>query len=189
MPPTDRDRNLQHVATDSANLYIDINKQGTGTLTGDVDDKIKQAKAERLLDFKEAMSRKINPAAESTLLTAGQIAASLVEAKILITQVSIYVEESLFKASAIPYITVYRQDILNGKYTVVRQTDYKNVFINSYDIETDENGNISAMTFTFRFSIRQNTLFDFDQSSRPIGQQVSLIDFTKGSLQPGGGGG
>jgi hypothetical protein len=178
--------------TNSSNLYIDVNKQGAGTLTGEnVDQKLVSAKVERLLAFREEMSREINPAAESTLHSAGQINASWVEAEILTTQVSVYVEEAFYKGTSIPDITVFRSDIISGKHTVTRKIDYKDCYITKVftSVETDEGENLSSLRFWFRFSQRQNTRYDFDQAARPIGQQVSYIDFTKGSLQPSGGGG
>src|SRR3984957_15400316 len=93
--------------TTTSNLYINIAKQGTGTLSGDnVDAKL--VKADRLLGFEEQMIRDVNSAAENTLFSAGEIDASWVYIEILRTQASIFVQNSFYQANNITPITIYR---------------------------------------------------------------------------------
>jgi len=178
--------------TNSANLYIDINKQGAGTLSGkNVDQKLIDGKVERLLTFEEGMHTEILPASESTLQTAGQIHASWVKCQILRTQPSVYVQSCFFQRTSIPTITVYRADIINKKLTVTEQIDFKDCYITRIynSVETLKGENMYALLFWLRFNQRQDTLIDFDQNGQPSGQQVSYIDFTTFGVEPQGGGG
>lgn len=170
--------------TNTSNLYINIAGQGTGTLTGaNVDAKL--VKADRLLAFSEKMTREVNAAAENTLFSAGEIDASWVYIEILRTQASIYVQNAFYAANNIGPISVYRADIINGKLTVTEQIDYTNCIITS--IATNavaiEGKKLDTLTIGFRFTQRQDTLIFFDQEGKPLGQNVSLINFPQGTLQ------
>lgn len=179
--------------TNSSNLYINIAAQGTGTLEGaNVDSKL--VKADRLLALNEMMRREVNTSAENTLFSAGEIDASWVYIEILRTQASIYVQNAFLNANNIGPISVYRADIINGKLTVTEEIDYTNCLITK--IETTaialEGQRLDALKVWFRFTGRTDTLYFFDQTGQPIGQNVSNVDFTKGTLQAsasGGGGG
>lgn len=55
---------VANTGTNTSNLYINIAKQGTGTLTGEgVDSKL--LKADRLLAFEEHMEREVNSSSEN----------------------------------------------------------------------------------------------------------------------------
>ena len=72
----------ENQGTNTSNLFINIAKQGTGTLKGEnVDSKL--VKADRLLAFEEQMVREVNAASENTLFSAGEIDASWVYVEIL----------------------------------------------------------------------------------------------------------
>lgn len=178
--------------TNSSNLFINIAKQGTGTLTGDsVDSKL--VKADRLLGFEEQMVREVNSSSENTLFSAGEIDASWVYIEILRTQASIFVQNSFYQANNITPITIYRADIINGKLTVTEEIEYQNCIITK--IRTNaialEGKKLDTLKAWFRFTQRQDTLLFFDQEGKPLGQNVSLINFPQGTLKAksGGGGG
>lgn len=171
------------VGTSSSNLYINIAAQGTGTLTGDnVDPKL--VKADRLLAFSEQMVRGVNTAAENTLFSAGQIAASWVYVEILRTQASIYVQNSFYQGNNITPISIYRADIINGKLTVTEEIDYANCVITQIEASATslEGRRLDTLKIWFRFLQRTDTLLLFDQTGQPQGQNVSTIDFTTGTL-------
>lgn len=170
--------------TNSSNLYINIAGQGTGTLVGDnVDSKL--VKADRLLSFSESMVREVNAAAENTLFSAGEIDASWVYVEILRTQASIYVQNSFYGANNIGPINIYRADIMNGKFTVTEQIEYSNCIITSIGTESIaiEGKKLDTLKVGFRFTQRKDTLYFFDQEGKPLGQNVSLINFSQGTLQ------
>lgn len=170
----------------TSNLYINIAGQGTGTLTGDqVDTKL--AKADRLLAFTEEMRREVNTAAENTLFSAGEIDASWVYIEILRTQASIYAQNSFLQANNIGPIQVFRADVINGKITVTETIEYTNCILTEIKTEAValEGRKLDTLKIWFRFTKRQDTLFFFDQEGKPIGQNVSLVDFTKGTLKAG----
>jgi hypothetical protein len=176
--------------TNNSNLYVDISGKGTGTLTGtNVDSKLN--KTDRLLSFSENMSRLINSTAENTLFSAGEIDASWVFMEIQRTQASIFVQNSFYQANNIGPIKLYRADVINGKMTVTEEIDYTNCIITKIETQAVslEDKKLDTLKFWFRFTQRQDTIFFFDQTGKPIGQDVSLIDFTNGTLQPAGGGG
>jgi hypothetical protein len=178
--------------TSSSNLYINIAGQGTGTLTGDnVDPKL--VKADRLLAFGEEMVRGVNTAAENTLFSAGQIAASWVFVEILRTQASIFVQNSFYQGNNITPISVYRGDIINGKLTVTEEIDYGNCIITQIEASATsiEGKRLDTLKIWFRFLQRTDTILFFDQIGQAQGQDVSTIDFTTGALQaaPASGGG
>lgn len=172
-------------AINTSNLYVDVDKKGAGTLTGkDVDAKLVAGKVERLLIFKEDMDRNINTASESTLFTAGAINAAPVELRILRTQLYKYVEKSFIDGTLVKNITVYRSDLINGKLTVTEQIAFNDCYIvkSSTDVITADGDNLSFLNFSFRFSERKATIFFFDQDGKAKGQDVSLINFPKGTL-------
>lgn len=176
--------------TNNSNLYVDIAGKGSGTLTGDnVDAKLN--KTDRVLAFNEKMARLINATAENTLFSAGEIDASWVYMEIQRTQASIFVQNSFLQANNIGPIKLYRADLINGKATVTEEIAFTNCIITK--IQTDavslEDKKLDTLKFWFRFTQRQDTIFFFDQDGKPIGQDVSLIDFKLGTLQPAGGGG
>jgi len=176
--------------TNTSNLFINIAEQGTGTLTGDgVDAKL--VKADRLLAFDEKMVREVNSSSENTLFSAGEIDASWVYIKILRTPASIFVQNSFYQANNITPITIYRADIINGKLTVTEEIEYKNCIITK--IQTTavslEGQKLDTLEAWFRFTQRQDTLKFFDQEGKPLGQNVSLINFPQGTLKAAGGGG
>jgi len=176
--------------TNNSNLYINIAGQGTGTLTGpNVDPKL--SKTDRLLSFREQMTREVNAAAESTLFSAGEIDASWVFIEILRTQASIYVQNAFYSANNITPINIYRSDIINGKMTVTEEIDYSNCIITKFetDAKSLEGTKLDTLKVWFRFTQRQDTLLFFDQGGQPLGQNVSLIDFSAGTLQAQSGGG
>lgn len=179
--------------TSSSNLYINIAAQGTGTLTGDnVDPKL--VKADRLLSFSEQMVRGVNTAAENTLFSAGQIAASWVFVEILRTQASIFVQNSFYQGNNITPISIYRGDIISSKLTVTEEIDYVNCIITQIEASATslEGKRLDTLKIWFRFLQRTDTLFFFDQTGQPQGQNVSTIDFTTGTLAaaaPAAGGG
>ncbi len=175
----------------SSNIYIDLNKQGDGTLTGsDVDQKLVSAKVERVIAYADGFRRKINPASESSLLSAGEIDANPVKVQVLRTKISTVVQNYFLAATSIDNITIFVVDIINGKYTVTEEIVYKSCYITSFDtdVNTRDGEDLSLIAFTFRFNERQNTLFFFDQTGKPIGQNVSLVKFAEGTLAPSGGG-
>ncbi len=174
----------------TSNLYVDVDKKGAGTLTGkDVDAKLVAGKAERLLKFKESMTRNINTASESTLFSAGQINATPVELSILRTQISKYVEKAFIDGTLVKNITVFRSDLINGKLTVTEQIDFNDCYIitSATDVVTADGDNLQILNFSFRFNERKGTLFFFDQTGKAKGQDVSLINFSKGTLHAQGG--
>ena len=179
--------------TSNSNLYINIAAQGSGTLTGtNVDPKL--VKADRLLAFEEKMSRDVNPAAENTLFSGGEIRASWVFIEILRTQASIYAQTSFYNANNIGPISIFRDDIINGKHTVTEEIVYTNCIITQLETSAVslDNKKLDSLKIWFRFTQRQDTLFFFDQEGKPQGQNVSLINFPQGTLQAqaaGGGGG
>ena len=176
--------------TNTSNLYINISMQGTGTLTGpDVDAKL--AKADRLLAFNEQMSREVNTAAENTLFSAGELDASWVYIEILRTQASIYAQNAFLSANNIGPINVFRADIINGKLTITEEIEYTNCIITKIETKAIaiEGKKLDTLKIWFRFTGRMDTLFFFDQSGKPIGQNVSKVDFTQGTLKASGGGG
>jgi hypothetical protein len=176
--------------TNTSNLFINIAQQGTGTLTGEnVDAKL--VKADRLLGFREQMVREVNSASENTLFSAGEIDASWVFIEILRTQASIFVQNSFYQANNITPITIYRADIINGKLTVTEEIEYKNCIITKISTEAIalEGRKLDTLKVAFRFTQRQDTLLFFDQEGKPLGQNVSLINFPQGTLKASGGGG
>ncbi|MBS0271135.1 MAG: hypothetical protein JSR85_00625 [Proteobacteria bacterium] len=176
--------------TNISNLYINIAGQGTGTLTGaNVDPKL--AKADRLLAISEQMRREVNTAADNTLFSAGEIDASWVYIEILRTQASIFVQNSFLQGNNIGPINVYRADVINGVLKVTEEIDYTNNIITKIDTTAValEGQRLDVLKVWFRFTGRTDTLFFFDQNGQPIGQNVSTVDFTLGTLQASAGGG
>ncbi len=176
--------------TNNSNLYVNIAGQGTGTLSGaNVDAKL--AKADRLLSFSEQMTREVNTAAENTLFSAGEIDASWVFIEILRTQASIYVQNAFLAGNTIGPIKVFRADIIAGKHTVTEEIDYTNCIITKIETNavSQEGKKLDTLRIWFRFTGRQDTLFFFNQMGQPIGQNVSNVDFTQGTLQASSGGG
>ncbi|HUX78912.1 MAG TPA: hypothetical protein VMW10_04090 [Alphaproteobacteria bacterium] len=176
--------------TNTSNLYINIAMQGTGTLAGEnVDPKL--AKADRLLAFTESMRREVNTAAENTLFSAGEIDASWVYIEILRTQASMFCQNSFFAGDIIDPIKIWRADIINKKLTVTEEISYSKCTITG--IETNavaiQGKKLDTLKVWFRFTGRDDTLSFFDQSGQPIGNNMSKIDFTTGTLQAAGGGG
>ena len=178
--------------TTTSNLYINIAKQGTGTLSGDnVDAKL--VKADRLLGFEEQMIRDVNSAAENTLFSAGEIDASWVYIEILRTQASIFVQNSFYQANNITPITIYRADIINGKLTVTEEIEYQNCIIRKVGTSAIafEGQKLDTLKAWFRFIQRQDTLISFDQEGKQLGNNVSLYNSSQGTLKAksaGGGG-
>jgi len=175
--------------TNTSNLYISIAMQGTGTLLGaNVDPKL--IKADRLLAFSESMRREVNTAAENYLFSAGEIDARWVYAEILRTKAASYVRDSFFNGSNIGPINIYRTDVINKKLTVTEEFSYENCIITK--IETTavalQGQKLDTLKFWFRFTKCQDTLLSFDQNGQAQGNNVTLIDFTKGTLQAPGGG-
>jgi hypothetical protein len=170
--------------TSNSNLYVNIAGQGTGTLAGDnVDPKL--GKADRLLSFSEQMVREVNTAAENNLFSAGEIDASWVYIEILRTQASIYAQNSFLQGNNITPINVYRVDTINGKYTVTEEIDYTNCIITKIEANAVslEGRKLDTIKLWFRFTARTDTLYFFDQTGQPQGQNVSTVDFTNGTLQ------
>ena len=173
------------MGTSSSNLYINIAGNGSGTLTGDNVDPL-LVKADRLLGFGEQMVRGVNTAAENSLFSAGQIAASWVYIEILRTSASIYVQEMFYQGTNITPITIYRADIINAKLTVTEQIEYGNCVITSIEASARslEGRRLDTLKIKFRFLQRTDTLISFDQTGTQLGQNVSTIDFTTGTLAP-----
>lgn len=170
--------------TSNSNLYVNIANQGTGTLTGsNVDPKL--GKADRLLAFSEQMVREVNTAAETNLFSAGQIDASWVFIEILRTNASIYAQNSFLEGNNITPVDVYRVDTINGKYTVTEQIEYTNCIITKIEANAVslEGKKLDTLKIWFRFTARTDTLYFFDQLGQAQGQNVSTVDFTKGTLQ------
>ncbi|MBA3813701.1 MAG: hypothetical protein H0X26_04305 [Alphaproteobacteria bacterium] len=170
--------------TNTSNLFVNIAGQGTGTLTGDnIDDKL--VKADRLLAFEEQMVRDVNSSAENTLFSAGEIDASWVYIEILRTQASIFVQNSFYQANNITPITIYRGDIINGKITVTEEIEYQNCIITRIKTEAIalDGKKLDSLKVWFRFTQRQDTLISFDQEGKPLGNNVSLINFVQGTLK------
>jgi hypothetical protein len=170
--------------TNSSNLFINIATQGTGTLTGDGVD-AKHVKADRLLAFEEQMVREVNAASENTLFSAGEIDASWVYIEILRTQASIFVQNSFYQANNITPITIYRADIINGKLTVTEEIEYQNCIITKIKTEAValEGKKLDTLKAWFRFTQCKDTLISFDQQGKPLGNNVSLINFPQGTLK------
>jgi|GEM_PF-3695221 len=183
---------MSKTAINSSNLYIDLNTQGAGTLTGDnVDQTLVAAKVERVLSYADGFKRLINPASESTLFSAGQIDATPVEVEFLRTQIAMYAQQCFFAATCIPQITIYRADVINGKITVTETIKYTNCYVMSFDtsVQTKEGENLSSIIITFRYDQRDDTVAFFDQDGNAKGNNASTINFPKGTLQTSGGGG
>lgn len=188
--------NLQTVSqalnpgTNTANLYINFAGQGTGTLTGDqVDSKLN--KVDRLLAFRESMTRNINPAAENNLFSGGAITATNVHVKMLRTKSALFAEKSFYSANNIGPITIYRGDIINAKLTVTEEIEFTNCIVTSIETNNDDNDPnvLDTIDVAFRYTQKKHTLYLFGQDGKPMGQDVSLINFPAGSLQDSGGGG
>lgn len=170
--------------TNNSNLYVNIGGQGTGTLSGaNVDPQL--ATADRLLAFSEQMVRKVNSAAENTLFSAGEIDASWVMLEILRTKVSIYAQNSFLQATNVSSITVYRVDIINGKFTVTEAIYYANCIITKVEASAVslEEKKLDTLKIWFRFTARNDTLYLFNQLGQPIGQDVSTVSFPSGTLE------
>ena len=176
--------------TSNSNLYVNIADKGTGTLAGDTVDS-KLVKADRLLSFSEQMIREINTAAENNLFSAGEIDASWVYIEILRTQASIFAQNSFLQGSCIGPIKVFRADTINGKYTVTEEIDYTDCYITKIETTavSEEGKKLDTLKIWFRFTARTDTVFFFDQNGNAQGQDVSTVDFTKGTLKAAGGGG
>jgi hypothetical protein len=176
--------------TDNANLYINVAGQGTGTLAGDqVDAKLQ--KADRLVFFKTRMSRDVNPSAENNLFSGGAITASRVLIEIQRTKAAIFIEKSFISANNVTPITIYRSDLISGKHTVTEEIEFTNCIFTGIETTADATKlqGLDTLLAEFRFTQCQDTLFFFDQNGQPQGQDVSLINFPAGTLQPSGGGG
>lgn len=190
---------IKRPTINSSNMYIDVNGQGKGTLSGtDVDPDLVSAKVERLLSFKEKMTRDVNESSESNLFSAGQINAFPVEATILKTQVDPYVRQAFYSATCIPQITIYRVSIISGMYKITEKIVYSDCYILKCDsAQSSENPDLihtdlTALDFSFRANQREETLYFFDQAGTPQGQNVTKINFSQGTLTSstdGGGGG
>jgi hypothetical protein len=176
----------------TSSYYINIGGQGTGTLTGNnVDPKL--VKADELYAYKGSMSRSIHAATVNTLFSSGEIVAGLTYIKVPRSQTSMFVINSFNKGDKIPQITIYRADVINGKITVTEEFIFSNCDIlrieEGFD-DGDPNG-LYALEGEFRYTQKQDTLYFFDQEGKPLGQNVSLINFPQGTLQAqasGGGG-
>jgi len=192
------DQNLAHlrgagetVAINSSNMYLDLNDQGKGSLKNakDVDSDLVKKKVERLLYFSEAMSRSVDTSSEGTLFSAGEINASPVILRVLRTQLSPYIQESFLKATCIPYITVYRVDIMNGKYTITETIKYTNCFILHFSSRVDSVGKeqntnkLNEIEFSFRYEGREDTLKYFDQTGKAEGNKKTKMNFITGQLE------
>lgn len=177
----------ENQGTNTSNLFINIAKQGTGTLKGNNVDK-KLVKADRLLGFDEQMVRQVNSSSENTLFSAGEIDASWVYIEILRTQASIFVQNSFYQANNITPITIYRADIINGKLTITEEIEYQNCIITKFqtNVVALEGQKLDTLKAWFRFTQRQDTLISFDQQGKSLGQNVSLINFPQGTLKAKG---
>ncbi|MBY0272258.1 MAG: hypothetical protein K2X02_02415, partial [Alphaproteobacteria bacterium] len=171
--------------TSSSNLYININGQGSGTLTGpNVDTKL--VSADRLLGFSEQMSRAVNSAAENNLFSAGQIDASWAYIEVMRTQAAMYLQNCFYLGTNINAIDVYRADMINSTLTVTEDINYTNCIITRLEASAVSLGGnrLDTLKAWFRFLQRTDTLYLFDQGGQPQGQNVTTIDFTKLTLQP-----
>ncbi|MBL8676019.1 MAG: hypothetical protein JNJ47_01130 [Alphaproteobacteria bacterium] len=170
--------------TNNSNLYVNIASQGTGRLAGNnVDPKL--GKADRLLAFKESMVRQVNSVAENTFFAAGEIDASWVYIEILRTQAAIYSQNAFIQGNLITPINIYRVDIINGKYTVTEEISYGNCSITKFESQSisQEGQKLDTLKLWFRFTSRTDTLYLYDQTGQPQGQDVSTINFINGTLQ------
>jgi len=175
---------IANLGTSTSNMYININAQGTGTLTGsNVDANL--VKADRLLEFKESISRKINRASANDLFASGELDASLVAFEMLRTKASIYVENSVIQGTQLDTIKVYWSILVGAKLNVLREIDYSSCFITEFSLQDKsvEGERLDTIKGLFRYTQRKETQFYFDQTGKPMGQDVSLVDFTKGTLQ------
>jgi hypothetical protein len=166
------------MGTSSSNLYININGQGTGTLTGDnVDPKLVQT--DRLLAFSEQMTRVVNSAAENNLFSAGEIDASWAYIEIMRTQASMYLQNSFYLGTNISSINVFRADMINSKLSVTESINYTNCIITKLEASATslEGSKLDTLKVWFRFLQRNDTLYFFDQIGQPQGQVVSVINF------------
>lgn len=170
--------------TNNSNLYVNIASQGTGRLRGSqVDSKLGQA--DRLLAFSESMVREVNSVAENTFFAAGEIDASWVSIEILRTQASIYAQNAFINGNLITPIVIYRVDIINGKYTVTEEISYGNCSITKFEANavSQEGKKLDTLKLWFRYTSRTDTLYLYDQTGQPTGQDVSTINFIIGTLQ------
>lgn len=176
--------------TSTSNLYIKIADQGTGSLTGEnVDPKL--VKADILVDFAESMTRNINSESSNNLITAGEIDASWVYIQILLTNASVYVENAFFSGDHIGPITVYRNQIINGKFTVTDEREYTNCIITGLETSSIEEAgkNLDTLKVWFHYTERKRTLYPYDQKGQALGNLQSHINYPEGTLKAAGGGG
>lgn len=169
--------------TNSSNLYINIGDQGTGTLEGpNVDSEI--GKADRLLAFSEEMSREVNSAADNNLFSAGEIDASWVYVEVLRTPASIYAQSSFLQGTNIDNIYIYRVDTIGGTMTITEKIEYENCIITKIATHAValEGTKLDTLKIWFRFTSRTDTLTSYDQTGQKQGNNVSKVDFTKGTL-------
>lgn len=175
-----------------SNLYINIGGQSQSSLAGDnVDAKL--STTDQLLLIEEEIARDVNPSTSNNLFTAGEMVAFYARAKILRTKSSIYVQNMFTSGQNIDTITVYRADTINGTQTVTEEIEYTNCFITSIKSlggQEDYSSNnvqsprgLDTFEFKFRYLQRKDTVYFFDQTGQPQGQDVSLINFPSGTLK------
>ncbi|MBY0501925.1 MAG: hypothetical protein K2P93_08005 [Alphaproteobacteria bacterium] len=180
-------------------LMININAQGTGTLTGaNVDPIISGAKADWCVEFRYEVWRNLNQNVSNTSsYGSGQLVAG--EATVLIypTAASIYAETSLFQGTAVPTISVYRVNDMNGVLTVVEEWDFTNNTFTGSKLRAQTGANGTGLAnlyeFVFQYQQIQHTVKSYNaETFAAIGSNVSLANFSTGTLAPaasGGGGG
>lgn len=177
-----------------ASRYIKIEGQSTGTLAGDnVDDKL--SKANRLIDFAEKFSTKMNSDTVDNLAP-GAIRASLLYIEIYEIPLAMYLENMCFDKEKIDKITIYKTQEVSKKITPIDETTYENCMITG--IERSASKNFSRETqgdtpITFkawiRFLKRTRNQTPYKQTGELAGNLPSQISFPEGVLQPAGGGG
>jgi hypothetical protein len=178
---------------------VNINGQGSGTLTGDnVDTILSSVKADWCADFTYQIWRKLNQNVSNTsTYGSGQLVAGVAKIVIYPTPASVYAETSLFQGTAIPTLNVYRTNDMNGKLTVTEEWDFSNVTFTAIELitQTGPNGEYLAklVELSFQYQQIQHTFLSFNaQTYASIGNNVSLANFATGTLVPpaaGGGGG
>lgn len=180
-------------------LMININAQGSGTLTGaNVDPIISGAKADWCVDFSYDVWRNLNQNVSNTSsYGSGQLVAGEAKVTVYPTQASVYAETSLFGGTAVPTISVYRVNDMNGVLTVVEEWDFTNNTFTGCKLRAQTNvpgtGLANLYELTFQYQQIQHTVKSYNaETLAAIGSNVSLANFATGTLVPaasGGGGG
>ncbi|MBY0272990.1 MAG: hypothetical protein K2X02_06250, partial [Alphaproteobacteria bacterium] len=164
--------------TSSSNLYININGQGTGTLTG-ANVAPTLVKTDRLLGFGEHATRAVNSAAENDLFSAGEIDASWVYIEVMRTPAAMYLQNCFYLGTNVSSINVFRADMINSTLSVTESINFTNCIITRLEASAVslEGNKLDTLKAWFRFLQRNDTLYTYAQGGQLKGQVVSFINF------------